>query len=347
MSYSRSARTSITVSGSRTVSYPASEHGGYTTVHFTETVPVTVNVYVDTEEFDETVVETSGQVDLLTGAVVAMDEAQRAEIERSSKRISARMIDGFYNLINSDLSMQKAENKSSLQAKFTMLMTLAKDMVQKHERMNDELAKLQRHYHKIFSGLDEDLAKRIKMLDRNAFYLSEAIGHQLIIDPYKSEIGSSLSGIQEASLTNNLMVTARMKEKALDVLDHIGSSVDKSESFDRSVASVLHQEELEAVTTEYVPAVYCRKLNENGVPERNVYVPEIGHSEQIADSVSAYMNSTSDAQWKAMDEEAMQNIEQNLLSMIEEGASEDEFDQRVYQQMKELWLKDKKDIRQI
>lgn len=347
MSYSRSARTHITVSGSRTVSYPASQHGGTTTVHFTETVPVTVNVYVDTEKFDDTVVDTSRRVDLLTGAVIAMDEAQRLTIEESSKKISDRMIDGFYSLINSDLSMQKAENQSTLQAKFTMLMTLSKDMAQKYERMNDDLAKLQRHYHKIFSGLDEDLAKRIKMLDKNAFYLSEAISHGLIIKPYKEQIGSSLSGMKEVSATSNMMVTARMKEKVLDVMDHIGTSVDRSELFDRSVDSVLHQDNVNSVITEYIPAVYCCKINVNGIPEREVYVPQVGLSAQVESSVAAYMNSAGDSQWKAMNEETKQNIEQCLLSMIEEGASEDEFDQRVYEQMKELWLKDKDEIKQI
>jgi hypothetical protein len=138
-----------------------------------------------------------------------------------------------------------------------------------------------------------------------------------------------------------------MKEKALDVLDHIGSSVDKSESFDRSVESVLHQDDVDSVITEYIPAVYCSKTNENGVPEREVYVPNVGHSEQIESSVNAYMNSAADSEWKAMNEEAKQNIEQYLLSMIEEGSTEDEFDQRVYEQMKELWLKDKNDIRQM
>lgn len=59
MSYSRSYHETITVHGSesKTVSYPKSESGGSmtVTVHYTEHVPVDIDIHVDTNPFDRSV----------------------------------------------------------------------------------------------------------------------------------------------------------------------------------------------------------------------------------------------------------------------------------------------------
>lgn len=347
MSYTRSVRSTVAVSGSRTVSYPASEHGGTMTVHFTEYEPVTVNVYVETSDFDQAVSNTEDHVDLLTGAVVSMDAAQTLAINESSKKISDKLIDGFYHLINSDLTMQKAENKSQLQAKFAMLMNLSKDMSQKLERMNNDIARLHRHYRKIFSGLDDDLHTRIMHLDQHAFSLSEKVQDQLIISPYKDKTGTSLSSMSEVSGSSNLMVTGRIKEKTLDVLNHISDSIEKTDSFDRSLSSILHSAAGQQSETEYVPVIYCKSNDETGVYGERVFTPDVGRRERIKTHVNNYMISADESRWKKLDESDLENIEHSLLEMIEKESSDSEEAKRIYRQIMDLWQRDKSEIRHI
>lgn len=347
MSYTRSARTVITVSGSRTISYPASDHGGTTTVHFTQEVPVTVNVHVETSEFDNAVRNTEKNVDVLTGAVTAMDTAQTAAIRESSEKISNTLIDNFYHLINSDLSMQKSENKSELQAKFALLINLSKDMIGKLDRMTADLARLRRHYYKIFKGLDDDLEKRITMLDKNAFDLAGNVGNQLIMTPYKNGIGANMSSMLEMTKTDNLIVTARMKEKSLRVLDGITNSVRKSEAFNDSISSVLQMDADDTAEIEYMPVIFCRSHNVSGNTENNVYTPPINENSRMSAKVCSHMTGISEDNWQKMESSDLENIEQTLLSLIESETAVNDNDKRVYLQMIDLWNRNKSEIKSI
>ena len=136
MSYTRTFTSSVSVSGSVRVSYPASEHGGTTTAHYHQTVPITINLHVDTDAFDTSINGTNVQIDLLTGAVVAMNAAQVKAISDASKQVSQHIVDGFFHHINSSLTMQMAGNKSVIQGKFALLYNFAKDMVQMHDLLN-------------------------------------------------------------------------------------------------------------------------------------------------------------------------------------------------------------------
>ena len=104
MSYTRSYSGSIVVSGSVSASYPASENGGTHLVTYSEEVPVTINMYVDTDPFDLSVANTGACVNGLTGAVTTMQAAQCETIRANAKKISSSLINGFYNMMKSDLT---------------------------------------------------------------------------------------------------------------------------------------------------------------------------------------------------------------------------------------------------
>ena len=62
MSYVRAHEDSFIVSGSVSVSYPASEHGGRTTAHYSEQVVIRTNIHVDTDPLDRSVEEYEGKI---------------------------------------------------------------------------------------------------------------------------------------------------------------------------------------------------------------------------------------------------------------------------------------------
>ncbi|MGN1101384.1 MAG: hypothetical protein ACI4RG_04270, partial [Huintestinicola sp.] len=100
MSYTRTYSTSVTVYGSESVHYPASEHGGYTTVNYQQTVPVDICITVETSPFDNSVRNVGSNVDGLTASVAAMNAANCAAITANAEQISQSLINGFYSLVN-------------------------------------------------------------------------------------------------------------------------------------------------------------------------------------------------------------------------------------------------------
>ena len=52
MSYTRSFQGQAHYDGYVRVSYPASEHGGTTTEYYSGSIPIQINVSVDTDRFD-------------------------------------------------------------------------------------------------------------------------------------------------------------------------------------------------------------------------------------------------------------------------------------------------------
>lgn len=336
MSYTRTFTKAIPVSGTVTVSYPASSHGGVKTASYSELVPVTVKVFVNTDAFDQSVDKAALSTDGLTGAVTAMDLAQRQEIEQSGKKIAKKLTDGFYGLISNDLTMQKASEKTVLQAKFALLMNLSKDMKQKHERVNDDLAKLQRHYAKIFDNLNDELKKRLSRLDDKAFYLSDHIKQDVLVNPYVSSASANMISASETADLNHLIILGRTRDSIHKVMNRIGETVDMTRDFNASIASVLSPDSVGTIGKEYIPVVYCRDCDVS-----RAYVSQVDHEEEMVSAVQSHMDAAEEESWKTMDDETAARIEQPLMKMIEDDAAHSENSQRVYELMMKMWNHDK------
>jgi hypothetical protein len=75
-------------------------------VSFSGTVPVDITIDVDTDPFDNSVSGVKRSVDVLTGAVVAMNAAQRAAIQRTTDEVAKSLIDGFFGTIKTEISQK-------------------------------------------------------------------------------------------------------------------------------------------------------------------------------------------------------------------------------------------------
>jgi hypothetical protein len=184
MSYTRSYREIITVSGSKTVSvsYPASQNGGTTsaTVNYTEEVPVNVNIDVDTLPFDNSVAHCNTNVNLLTGAVVATEAAQVISIDQNSKKVADTVITGFFGYIRYEISQQVAELVQTIDANLMHLKGLAVECLSKKEQMEVDFLRISGRYAKIFDDLNHEVANRVYELDKPAFVFKKELDNQKI-----------------------------------------------------------------------------------------------------------------------------------------------------------------------
>src|SRR5574344_1238878 len=138
MSYTRTVQDNVQYAGHIKVNYPASEHGGSTTEYYEGEVPIGINIEVDTTPFDRSVRGTHVALAGVTGAVTAMEIAQCAAIAQTGRSVSATAINGFYKLINSELSQQITECNSSVRSKFALMLEQSKAIAAMHEQMNSD-----------------------------------------------------------------------------------------------------------------------------------------------------------------------------------------------------------------
>lgn len=352
MSYTRSYSSSITVSGTKTVSYPASQYGGSKTVSFTETVPVNVSITVETSPFDNSVHNAEVNVDGLTASVATMNAANCAAIAQNAEKISQSLINGFYNLINNDIAMKKSENNSQLQAKIALLMELSNDTKDKHIRMEEDIERLSAHYGSIFRDLDSDLAKRIKEIDRPAFLLSDKIRGNIIYKPYLSMGAGTAGSIDSERQINGSIIIARIRHKVSKVLEAMSDSLHNNLHYRHMMKDTLWSTGVEEEQIVYIPVAYL--ISEDIGSKRmdaKFYVSDNGCTEQIVSSVRSYVNSRCDSNEKAICEEDMKLIDQAFSSMVEaefiNRDNTDIHDERVYSEMLRLWQNGKFSLKQI
>ena len=87
MSYSKQYHETIKES----VNYSYKDSDGHT--HYgskTINVPIDINIYVETNPFDNSVIKSVSSVDTLTGAVATMNAAQCTTVKANSDRISGK-----------------------------------------------------------------------------------------------------------------------------------------------------------------------------------------------------------------------------------------------------------------
>lgn len=179
MNYTRTYNTHISGSVSGSVSYPKSDSGGSTTVTMNWTEPVSIDITVDTTPFDHSVDKCKGHVDLLSGAIVAAQGVTVFAKTEASSKIGTVILNGFFRQIRSEISQQMTSVGSRLVPMMQKLSAQSARCLALREQMQGDFARISERYTKLFGGLDEELRRRIHMLDQRAFTLQESASDRL------------------------------------------------------------------------------------------------------------------------------------------------------------------------
>ncbi|MEY5040742.1 MAG: hypothetical protein RLZZ414_270 [Bacteroidota bacterium] len=223
MSYSRKYKETITVRGSKTinVSYPKSENGGSksVTVDYIENVPVDVNIYVDTDPFDDSVESCNNNVNLLTGAVVATETAQVVSINKNSKKVANTIVNGFFDYIRSEISQQISELTQGIDSQLMHLKELSKAVLDKKRQMEGDFSRISSRYIKTFEDLNNELSNRIFELDKPTFVFKKELDNQNIRSTNNDLVNTVVVFGKEGSDLQTKISTSIAKKRALDTLN--------------------------------------------------------------------------------------------------------------------------------
>ena len=342
MSYSKSYSGSVPYSGTvhYSASYGPSEHGGTVSgsVGYSGFVPVTVNLYVDTNPFDNSVNNCSKSVRNLNGAVIAMNSAQVASITRSANDVSGHIITGFFNMIGSELSQNMAALFAKFKSVFELLVTKSSTLEKQQLIMQDDYLRVSERYNQIFRNLDEELEKRIVALDKNVFEISKKVQGEQLHSETSKKVAQFLIGVNEDEIVQQQLIIANAKDKVQQAMDGLAQNIIQGAAYSKKVDSIVSDVNCNSGQKTFIPVIYTESSNLNSdITDYNCFSnPNSAEaSQRINESIKNYFvsnnaNSNNELETKKIDEAF------TLIAEREFENLKDEKSLRIYEVLKQL-----------
>ncbi len=340
MGYYKTYSRSIYYSGTVSVSYPRSETGGSKSVSYSGSIPVTVDLYVDTDPFDNSVRDCSHSVQLLNGSVVAMKGSQVASIHKSADDISSHVISGFFNLIKSELSQNMSALFSKFKAVYELMLTKSEILEKQQVVMQDDYLRISERYLKIFSNLDEELEKRILALDKNVFELSKKVQSEQLYSETSKKVAEFLIGVNEDEILQQQLLIANAKKKSLVAINNLAENVIQSSRYSNKMKTMISDRKCEDSQDLYLPVIFTESSNlYSEVLDYNSfsYAPSQSSTENINEVVKDYFVSNAFEELSHDDVES-HKIDDAFMNITEKEFQDlhDEKSIRVYKLIKQL-----------
>lgn len=342
MSYSKTYHGTVPYSGSisYTYSYPASEHGGTGsgTAHYSGDIPVSVNLYVDTDPFDVSVADCTHSVRKLNGAVIAMNSSQVASISKSADEVSSHIISGFFNMIGSELSQNMAALAAKFKAVFELLSTKSSILKKQHIVMQDDYSRISDRYNKIFQNLDEELEKRVIALDKSVFEISKRVQGEQLHSETSKKVTQFLIGVNEDEIVQQQLIIANAKSRVLQAMDGLAQNVVQKTAYSKKVNSIVSEKNCSCVEVNYIPVIYTESSNLNSdMIDCNCFSNLCSGAsvQKINETVKSYFSS-SRSSIISENETKQINDAFKLIAEKEFQSLTDEKSRRVYEMLKKL-----------
>ena len=248
--------------------YPG--HSGSQTV--TVDIPVDVNIHVDTDPFEQSVVTCNGTIQTLTGAVVATETAQIASIDTNAKKVAGTIVKGFFNLIRSELSQQTVELTKKIEAHVLHLRELTKACKEKEKQMEADYNRISGRYMKIFNDLNNELENRIFELNKPAFVFnnnSDRHAERLTNNDMVNTV--AVFGREGGELQGQISVSIA-KKRAMDTIYRANRFLLKQKKTASTISQSMINENRAAM--KYFPVCFIETKNDSSQISRMIYQPD-------------------------------------------------------------------------
>ena len=286
MSYTRSFTKRIAVHYSGTESYPASEHGG--SVHYSGVAyeDVSIDIVVDTNDFDHEVVQCNKSVGGLTGSIIATESAQIASIHANSRKVGSTIIKGFFDTVRSEISQQIVELQTKIDATLIHLKQLADRCVSQQAQMQADYGRITSRYVKVFDDLNNELENRIFELCRPVFLFKRHADDSVLQLVCSDKATTATVAGAEQTLLEARIASSLAKRRAVDTISQANRFLTKQK---RTEYVLNHSAINEAADGNiYLPVCYL-ETKDNGITNRKAFKPEmLDHvdSQQLVETIN-------------------------------------------------------------
>lgn len=338
MSYSRSYQGVVSKTVSVPYSYPASQSGGSSSTSVTVDIPVTIGIDVDTNPFDHSVDSCKGNVNLLTGSIVATESAHIAAKVLSSKKISESIVTGFFGLIKSEINQQLTELKPRVDALLIELVQHQQNCVSKKQQFEGDFARISERYTKIFFDLDKELKNRILSLNQSAV----GIHAKLTTHVHRafSDISTGISTVhnKEGGNLQASISAAGLKQKALSMIGSAKNYLFTEKNLSKQLNEILFPLESRNVNNIYTPILYFEIRNKANGNDGLAISPENISSLKENENKLTKLFTDTNTNWNTLSIKARENINTYLqLELRNDAKEKSAIHPRVAQQLMKLW----------
>jgi hypothetical protein len=351
MSYSRNYTRQIPYSGTVRVHHPKTESSYDESVNYSGQVSVNVVVDVDTRPFDNSVGNVKRTVDVLTGAVVAMNSAQCIAINQTATEVSQSLIDGFFGTIKTEISQQMQALDSAIKATFGLISEQGKAVSNQKHVMETDYNRISSRYTTLFKDLDTECQKRIYALDKPAFVLSKNAKEELILDAINGETAKNFIAVQEESSSKAMLLVSGFYRKVRDVMKTLHHYITQESRLTALINSSLGEDKVEERTTLLLPAIFTESdILDGNTLDRSCYVSDNISDEKktaICERINNYCIDDSVSAWDALQDGEREPINREFMTIAEEEFGGNETGdtgaekRRVYDMLINLWQESK------
>jgi hypothetical protein len=276
MSYSRSYHETVsqTVSKTVSVSYPASQSGGSTsvTVSMVASIPVDVNILVDTYPFDSSVQTCSNNVNVLTAAVVASQSAMIVAKEKNSKKVADTIIGGFFSYVKSEISQQISELSQNVDALLMHIRELSKSCLAMKTQMEGDYNRITSRYSRTFEELNRELSNRIYELDRPVFGFKRETDFQRKRSLDNGLVNTaSVFGAESCNLQAKVGISIT-KKRAFDTLSKARQFLWQQKKLNNTIQHSMLNENVSSQV--YAPVCFVELIKGKNQTDKNIYTPD-------------------------------------------------------------------------
>lgn len=275
MSYSRNYSRTVTQSYSKTVtvSYPKSDTSGTvtTTVHGTVEVPINVEIYVDTDNFDSKVSGCKRSVTMLNTAVVATTAEEILAKNEASKKIGNSVVSGFFNYISAELSQLKSELASKCNSLLAALFEQKGASENKSLQMESDYERICNRYGKLFADLDNELLTRIKALDAPIFNVNNNL-----LNCSSPSVDNSLLGVAailsaETAQIDAILAASTIKSRGKELIGKANVFLSGAYNLQNTLNEMLLDDSDNSDGLYMLPVIYVESIENMSSIKRKVY----------------------------------------------------------------------------
>jgi hypothetical protein len=294
---------------------------------------------VDTDSFDASVTGCNNSVDLLTGAVVVMNSAQVVAIQEKTMDVVKSLSSGFFGAINSEISQQLVQLKSSIDSNLALLVEHGRAIDGQKSVMETDYQRIKDRYLNVFKDLDDECRKQIQALDRSAFDLSEKV-MAFMLGGYTDKGALGLVSAQEEASSRSMCLASGLYRKTKAVIDSLYAYINQENVFERQIDVSLIDEKIDEPEPVYLPVLYVeseRLDGESGVM-KECFQPQ-GTDERIKSAIAegAASFGASEDLWETGAADFMAEMNREFNALVEKEYTDDLEQKRINETMLNLW----------
>lgn len=284
------------------------------------------NFVVDTEPMAQEISGVSTRVNVVSGAVVAMQSAVIAAEQEGADQVCENVNKGFYSLMHSQISQKIAQLTSTVEAKLMELGQYAASLQVIQGRMENDYHMISGRYTKLFNTLNNNLKSRVAELDRPVFQL---VDREMKRNNNRIALNSGQFTVNqlESVLGAQLISVSKVKSDAQKALQQITAFVAESDAAEKKQKDSMSSRRIDSMEEVFLPVSIVESTTNMGTPTVNFFVARSGNEiidTEIDNSVkeqtySAVVNGS----WSEMDEDNLSRVRSEFATLLSSSDLDD------------------------